>query len=54
MDIVNISFDLFKLTLYVCLLSAGHMQGAPWVGLNDIDTEDQFVFSDGTTAVSRA
>lgn len=42
----------FKLTLYYCLLSAGHMPASAWVGLNDINIENQFVYTDGTPAVS--
>lgn len=29
-----------------------HMPGAAWVGLNDINVESQFVYTDGTPAVS--
>lgn len=29
-----------------------HMPGAAWVGLNDINVENQFVYTDGTPAVS--
>ena len=34
------------------LLSAAHMPGEAWVGLNDINIENQFVYTDGTPAVS--
>lgn len=34
------------------LSSAGHIASSAWIGLNDIDTENTFLYTDGTTAVS--
>lgn len=34
------------------LSSAGHIGSSAWIGLNDIDTENTFLYTDGTTAVS--
>uniref|UniRef100_A0A8C7XNW2 C-type lectin domain-containing protein n=1 Tax=Oryzias sinensis TaxID=183150 RepID=A0A8C7XNW2_9TELE len=31
-----------------CFVSAAHMVGQAWVGLNDIKSENQFVYTDGT------
>lgn len=34
------------------LSSAGHIVSSAWIGLNDINTENTFLYTDGTTAVS--
>lgn len=36
----------------VPLWSAAHLPAAAWIGLNDISSENHFVYTDGTPAVS--
>lgn len=36
------------------LASAAHMPASAWIGLNDIHSENNFIYSDGTPAVSDA
>lgn len=32
--------------------SAGHIASSAWIGLNDINTENTFLYTDSTAAVS--
>lgn len=49
MKVVVVNILTFEFTS--CLLPAAHMPAQAWVGLNDINVENQFVYTDGTPAV---